>query len=720
MTRFRKIVLTLGALTALLLAVAFPAAAQKHYSELEYPPLRDLQLPEVNRTVLPNGLVLYLVEDHTLPRVQGFALIRSGARFEPADKIGLASVVGQAMRTGGTESHPGEEIDRMLENVGASVETGVGTSTATASVFALKEDLPLVLEILADLLQSPAFPDDKIELAKVQQRTGIARRNDNVSQIAGREFAKLLYGAENPYARHTEYATIAAITRDDLIAFHQRYFHPNQTILGLWGDFDPAEAKGLVEEHFGSWPRVEADLPPLPEVPRAWQGSLNFIQKDDVNQTNLRIGHLGGRFDDEDFYALNIMAEILGGGFSSRLFRRIRSDLGLAYASFGTWAASYDHPGTFWIRVDTKSESTVLALREILKEVERVTQEEVTEEELRIAKDGILNSFVFNFDTTGEIVQRLMTYEYYDYPPDFLEKFKANIEKVTAEDVLRAAQKNVHPDQLVILAVGRAEDFDEPLNTLGKVNTIDITIPQPKMEEAAVPEATPEALERGRQVLLAAIDGLGGRETLEGIKDLSSLSEVTQVMPQGDMTINLKAVAVLPDKVRTDAVTPFGPFVMATDGSTGWMKTPQGSGPLPPAQVENLKKSLTRLPSVLLLSALDEERPVQFLETTEVDGSAADVIVVPDATGENIKLYVEQGSGHIIKRSLRAEVPGKGPVQQEQAFSDFREVSGLTMPFKEVTYHDGERAGERTVKNVEINTGVDPAIFAAEEEEPEG
>jgi predicted Zn-dependent peptidase len=333
----------------------------------------------------------------------------------------------------------------------------------------------------------------------VQQRTGIARRNDNVGQIAGREFGKLLYGADNPYARHTEYETIAAITRDDLVAFHEQYFHPNQMILGLWGDFDVTEARGLVEEHFGSWPRAEVELASLPDVPRAWQGSLNFIQKDDVNQTNLRIGHLGGRYDNSDYYALDVMAEILGGGFSSRLFRRIRSDLGLAYASFGTWAAAYDHPGTFWIRVDTKSETTVRALREIIKEVERITQEPVTEEELSIAKDGILNSFVFNFDTTREIVQRLMTYEYYGYPGDFLEKFKANIEKVTADDVLQAARKNVQPDQLIILAVGRAEDFDEPLSALGEVNAIDITIPQPKMEEAAVPKATAQALERRRR-----------------------------------------------------------------------------------------------------------------------------------------------------------------------------------------------------------------------------
>jgi len=722
MNRATTIPFSFVAATLLLLftAAAVPAAAQIHYKELHYPPLRDLQLPPVERSVLPNGMVLYLVEDHTLPMVEGFALVRTGDRVEPADKVGLSSVTGQVMRTGGTESHPGEEIDRLLENVGASVETGIGTSSATASVFALKEDLPLALEILSDLLRNPAFPEDKIELARVQQRTGISRRNDDVGQIAGREFDKLLYGANHPYARQAEYATIDSITRDDLVAFHKKYFHPNQTALGLWGDFDSAAAKHLVEEYFGSWARADVELPPLPEVPRAWQGSVNLIQKDDVNQTNLRIGHLGGRFDDPDYYALNVMAEILGGGLSSRLFRHIRSDLGLAYAAGGAWAASYDHPGAFRIRVDTKSETTVRAIREVIKEVEALTREPVTEEELRVAKEGILNSFVFNFDSTGEIVQRLMTYEYYGYPPDFLEKFKSNIEKVSAQDVLRAAGKNLHPDQLVVLAVGRAEDFDEPLTVLGEVNSVDIAIPPPpEKKEAAVPEATAETLARGREVLLAAIEGLGGQEELAVIKDISTLSELVQATPMGEIKVSLKEVIELPGKLRIDAVTPFGPTTMATDGTVGWLKNPQGARDLGPGQVADLKNRVGRHPAVLLPGALREERPVQFLETAVLGDSQADVIVLSDAADNKIRIYVEKGTGRVLKRAFQTEVPGKGPVEQEEVYSDFRQVGGLTLPFNEVTTHNGEKAGERTTKSVEINTGVDAAIFAREEEKPE-
>ena len=468
----------LVALLSVLFLAAIPAGAQKHYRDLRYPPLKDITLPTIDRSVLPNGFGLYLLEEHTLPKVEGFALIKTGARWEPADKVGLANIVGQVMRTGGTETHKGEEIDHLLENVGASFETRIGTNAATTSLFSLKEHLPLALEILADLLQHPAFPEDKIDLAKVRQRTMISRRNDDVGGIAYQEFSKLLYGSASPYARHAEYETIQSITRDDLVAFHQRYFHPNQIILGLWGDFDSAEVKAVVKRHFGSWPRREVKLPPLPDVPTEGRASVHFIQKDDVNQTNLRIGHVGGRLDDADYYALNLMAKVLGGGFSSRLFRHIRSDLGLAYSVGAWWAVQYDYPGSFLVSCNTKSESTVQATQEILREIRRITEETVSAEELRVAKEGILNSFVFNFHDTGQIVLRLMFYEYHGYPRDFLEKFKANVEKVTTEDVLQAAQRHLKPDKLIILVVGRQQDFDQPLSTLGTIHTIDITIPK--------------------------------------------------------------------------------------------------------------------------------------------------------------------------------------------------------------------------------------------------
>ena len=455
------------------------AGAQKSYRELTFPPLPEIVLPEISRIELANGLVLHLLEDHTLPKVQGFALIRVGDRYEPADLVGLASMVGQTMRTGGTTTRSGDEINEMLADVGASVETSIGESSATASLFALQEDFPLALEILADVLRNPAFPEDKIELAKVRMRSAIARRNDDVAGIADREFFKLLYGESSPYARTMEYATIDRITRDDLIAFHERYFQPNQISIGLWGDFEPATARALVEKHFGSWERKDVSLPPPPPVSMERSPSIHLIHKEDVNQTNLRIGHLGGRLDDPDYFAMSLMAEILGGGFSSRLFKLIRSDQGLAYRVRASWEAGWDRPGAFMVVCNTKSETTLRATTELLKEIRRLTEEPVSEQELKLAKDGILNSFVFNFDSPGELVRRVMTYEYYRYPKDFLETYRSRVEQVTSEDILRAARKHIWPDSLVLLAVGREEDFDGPLDTLGDVQTIDITIPPP-------------------------------------------------------------------------------------------------------------------------------------------------------------------------------------------------------------------------------------------------
>ncbi|HXE74323.1 MAG TPA: insulinase family protein [Candidatus Xenobia bacterium] len=716
----RNQTLLAAALLLVSFVLALPAVAQRPYKQLTYPPLRDLKIPEVERIELPNGLVLYLVEDHTLPKVEGFALIKTGGRFEPADKVGLADIIGQVMRTGGTTARKGEEIDRLLENVGASVETGIGATSATASLFALKEHLPLALEILADLLRNPAFPDDKIELAMVQERTAIARRNDDVSQIANREFTKLLYGKDNPYARHPEYETLQNITRADLVEFHRRYFHPNQTILGLWGDFDRAEVKKLVEQHFGSWPRQPVELPPLPEVKAAAAPGVYFIAKDDVNQTHLRIGHLGGRLDDPDYYALNVLSEILGGGFSSRLVKRVRSELGLAYAVGSAWTAQYDYDGTFFVLCNTRSDATVQAIKEVLAEIQRITAGPVTPKELAVAKESIRNSFVFNFDTTGEIVRRLMTYEYYGYPRDFLEKFRANVEKVTVEDIQRVARQHLHPDKLVILAVGRQQDFDQPLATLGETRTIDIAIPTPKPKAAAVPAATPESLARGRQVLEAAIQARGGLEALKSVRDLAILSRLKQATPMGEQEFVSKRHLLLPDKFRQDVVTPFGEISLILNGEKAWQKSPRGSGPAPPQLVEQLRKELARELTLLLPQALEGGRTVQFAETTTLNDRRADVVVLTDAAGESTWLYVDAENGWILKMAFQG-MSREGPVQEERFYSDFRPVGGLILPFKVVALQNGQKTSEQTVSNLEVNINVDPTLFQApaEEKKPE-
>jgi predicted Zn-dependent peptidase len=451
-----------------------------HYKQLKYSKLGDIQIPEVQQVTLANGMQLFLLEDHELPLISVSARIRAGSIYEPPDKIGLAAITGAVMRTGGTVNRTGDEIDEQLESIAASVETGIGLNSGSAFVSVLKKDVDVGLGILADVLMNPAFSEDKIMLSKIQHRSSIARRNDNVGSIAAREFEKLIYGPDSVYARHTEYATIDNISRDDLVAFHKKFYGPNNMMLGIWGDFDTDQMIEKIEKAFEGWEKVDMYFPRVPQVKYDFPQTVNVINKDDVNQSNIYLGHIGGLRSNPDYFALILMNRILGSGFTSRLFKNVRSREGLAYSVFGIYSANYDFPGLFYVGCQTKSEATVKAIRAMTEEVRKMTESEVTDEELALAKDSYLNSFVFNFDTKGEIVRRLMTYAYYDYPLDFLQKTKENVEKVTKDDILRVAKKYLRPDEIQILAVGRPQDFDEPLWVLGSVNEIDITIPVPQ------------------------------------------------------------------------------------------------------------------------------------------------------------------------------------------------------------------------------------------------
>lgn len=468
---------------AVVFSVMVPAGAARQapdYRHLKYPSLRDVVVPEVQRVTLANGMRLLVLEDHELPLIYLSGRIRAGSIYEPADKIGLADITGEVMRTGGTTSKTGDELDELLERIAASVETGIGQGSGYASVSVLKDDIEQGLGILADVLMHPAFRQDKIELAKMQHRSAIARRNDSPRAIAERVFDKLIYGPESVYARHTEYATIDNISRDDLVAFHKRFFGPNNMILAVWGDFDTQEMIARIEKAFEGWEKIDLDLPGKPEVEYSWPSTVNLVSRGDLNQSNIYLGHIGGLMSDPDYPAITVMNHILGGGFTGRLFKNVRSRQGLAYSVFGTYSSRYDHRGVFSMGCQTKSESTVHAIEAIVDEARQMTEEPVTDEELEVAKDSYLNSFVFNFDSTSEIINRLMIYEYYGYPPNFLQRTKERIEKVTKADVLKAARTHLRPDAMQILVVGRPEDFDRPLSTLGEVHSIDVSIPTPE------------------------------------------------------------------------------------------------------------------------------------------------------------------------------------------------------------------------------------------------
>jgi zinc protease len=451
------------------------------WEKVPIPPLHQFKPQEPRRIELPNGMVIFLQENHELPLIEGDIRIRGGSREEPADKVGLVSVYADVWRTGGTKTKTGDQLDDFLEAHAARVEASSTNDSTFLAWSSLKENFDQVFPVVLDLLENPEFRQDKLDLTKQQDASFISRRNDDVDEIASRESAKLAYGADNPYARSAEYATIDAITREDLLQWHKRTIVPANMILGMAGDFDSAAMEKRLREIFGGLPRGEKLAATQVTFPEPKPG-IYFVEKSDVNQSDITMVDLGIDRHNPDYFALAVMNELFGGSFGSRLFVNIRTKLGLAYSVGGGVGSGFDHQGITRMSMGTKSGTTAAGIDALRKEINNLITGSVKQTELKKAKDAILNSFIFEFDSKEKVLAERMRYEFYGYPPDYLEQFRTNIEKVTAADVDRVARKYVHPDKMAVLVVGNSKDFDRALSTFGKVTSIDINIPVKKAE----------------------------------------------------------------------------------------------------------------------------------------------------------------------------------------------------------------------------------------------
>ena len=487
--RFRWLPLLLGVISlATVLALGWspaPASAvtAQHYTELEYPPLRDIQIPDFERYELPNGLVVYLMEDHELPLVTGSATFRTGERLVPDAQTGLGEIMGDAMRLGGTASYAADVLNVALEQRAASVETSLDTTAGSATFNTLTEDLTDIFTIFADVVQRPAFAQDRIDFLKNQYRGSIQRRNDNPDDIASREFYKLVYGDRSPYARTYEFSTIDSISRDDIQSFYQASVQPAQTILAIAGDFDPESMKLLIAEQFGDW-QASPEASPLPPIPAATQDQAGvfLVDQPQLTQSYVQIGHIAGKRNAPDYAEMAVLNEVLN-GFGGRLFNEVRSSQGLAYVVYAFWAARYDYDGIFIGGGQTRSDATVPFIESVEQEIAAVRKGPVSEDELKRAQDSVLNSFVFNFQSPEQTLSRLVRYEYYDYPQDFVFQFREAVANTTTEAIQAAAQQHLKPDDLVILVVGNAAEIQPPLSTLmpeKTVTNVDISIPTPE------------------------------------------------------------------------------------------------------------------------------------------------------------------------------------------------------------------------------------------------
>ncbi len=460
------------------LALARGAAAQvSGPDQLHYPSLPSFTIPQPERVVLDNGMVVLLLPDHELPLIEVSALVTAGPRYDPPGQVGRAALGAELLRTGGTTSRSGDQVDDYLESHAATIELSADDDLLHASASALAGDFPGLLSLLADMLRHPAFDAARLEVARTQALAAVARQNDDPNEVLQRETRKLVYGADSPYARTPTYATLRAIGRDDVLAWQKAQLYPERVVLGVVGDFQRDEALARVRAAFGDWQRGAAVT--AVEVPRRQPtAGVHFARKDDVTQSYVALAQPGAMLSDPELYPLEVLDQLFSGGFASRLFVDVRTRRGLAYDVWGGIGWDWDHPGVSGLFLSTKVESTRAAVEALLAQARGLTANPPTASEVERARKTLLDSFVFRFDSPAKVMRRQLLLEHYHYPPDWLARYRQGVEGVTVDGVRQAARR-LRPEELTLLVVGPAGDTAASLAAFGTVQPLDISLPEP-------------------------------------------------------------------------------------------------------------------------------------------------------------------------------------------------------------------------------------------------
>jgi zinc protease len=459
---FGRSLVMMAALAALLLS-ASAVLAEKivdhpdklKFKELKYEPPK----PEDYRHTLKCGATAYVAENPEVPTFELTILVRTGSMYEPVEKAGLADMTGYLMRNGGVEGMTAKELDERLAYLAGEISVRINGSQGTASLFCLSKDIDEGLELLKKVLRYPVFDSEAVDRYRTDVLSEMEQRNASTSDIEAREWQFLMYGDHPctiPYRRTEQ--SVNSITREDMIAFHNKYFFPKNFILAVSGDFKTGEILAKLDNMLSGWPSGQLSLPTIPDQVPDPKPGIYMIKKEDVNQSRIRLGHIGVKRDIPDEYALTVMNDILGGGgFTSRITRRVRSDEGLAYNTGSTFERPVLYPGTFRAYFQTKHATGAFGTRLIVDEINRIRTEKCEEEIVENAKASFISNLVNPFSSRNRIVNTFADDDYTGRPDDYWQNYTRNMEAVTPDDVLAAAQKHLHPDKLVFLVVGDPE-----------------------------------------------------------------------------------------------------------------------------------------------------------------------------------------------------------------------------------------------------------------------
>ncbi|MDX2005812.1 MAG: pitrilysin family protein [Meiothermus sp.] len=422
--------------------------------------------------VLPNGLVVYLIEDRSLPLVSGRMYVRAGNYYDPQEKIGLAALHAQVMRNGGAAGKDPDAVDLTLEGLASSVEVASNTFFTEVSFSSLTDNLDQTLQLWSEIMLRPDYNPQRLELYRGRTLEGIRRRNDQPVGVAQREFIARI-NANHPSGFISSTQSVQSITRDDLAAFQARYFRPRNAVLALSGDFNSGEMLAKLTRLLSSWNTGAAELPRLPTYNPAPRPTIYFIQRP-VTQSVVYMGLPTVQAYRAGYAELDLLSNVFGGGFGSRLFDEIRSRRGLAYQVGSAQQQGFGFPQPFLAVSISRVEKTVEVVQAMLDEARKISAEPVSADELELFRENILNGAPFRFASRQAVVERQARVHLLGLRPGYYEDYLEQLTKITPESMLAAAKRYVRPENFVIVVLGDESKFEAPLSRLGNVVKVEV------------------------------------------------------------------------------------------------------------------------------------------------------------------------------------------------------------------------------------------------------
>ena len=739
---------------------AASAAAQAVNWPSEDPPrplaARQVNFPPYEIRTFANGLQVVAVLHHEQPAVAMRLLVRAGAAQDPEQKGGVAYLTAHLLDQG-TTTRSAEQIAEQIDLRGGALGTGSGADLSFANVVVMKDSFTFGMTLLADLVRNPAFSREEIERQKEQAISALRVSGDDPDYIASTVFDRLVYGF-HPYGLPGSGTpeTLASVTRDDLQAFHRRYFVPNNMILAVVGDVTQEEAFATAEKVFGSWPKAEVPAARGTDPPPPTR-RIVIIDKPESVQTEIRVGQLAIPRKHADFLAWDLAVKILGGEGANRLHRVLRSERGLTYGA-SAQTEGMKQAGDFVAETDTRTETTGEALRLMVEEFSRLQRQRVFEPELSDAQAYLAGSFPLTIETPNDIATQVLNAVFYELPIQEITNFRERVLAITPDDVQRVARQYIKPDRLSIVLVGNARAFVPQLASVGftdyevipieKLDLMSATLKrearradafgsfgsleslaqvaysrvQANPRAGGVPPSVPSGRNvpndpnvsndsNARELLRRVVDAKGGLAALQAVRSVIADADTALQMPQGTVASSTRTYVLYPDRFRVDATVAGAQVVQIYNAGNAWVKDPNGVHDAPPAMRSDFAASVQRDTIPVLLGAMRGDYSVRLLPE-EIRGDTRSMRAL-EFSGRNLgtlKLYVDD-QNLIAKQAFSTSGPDGMPMQVEEVFSDYRTVNGVRVPFEAQLLQNGQPIMKRTLKSVTFNGPVAETLF---------